>query len=91
VEGNSRFVQFEDIKAANKKRLRSHGLPQAPPQVTTPPTQVTTPLPPPHVTTQSAPAHVTTPPVPDQETALLTSQEKSPHRAISLSLIVLYG
>jgi hypothetical protein len=53
VKGNSKFVRLEDIKAANRKRLRSHGLPQAPPQVTTP-------QPPRHVTTQSAPAHVTT-------------------------------
>jgi hypothetical protein len=39
VKGRSRFVQPGAFEAANKKRLRSHDLPQSPP----PPTHVTPP------------------------------------------------
>ncbi|KAK2403533.1 hypothetical protein QL285_052959 [Trifolium repens] len=78
-KGHSRFVRPGELEKANKKRLRSSRLPQAPPHVTTPPTpprQLTIlPAPPSHVTAPaSPPTNVTTPPAIDQEA--------SPHHEI---------
>ncbi|WJX62089.1 Asparagine-rich protein (ARP protein) [Trifolium repens] len=71
-KGHSRFVRPGELEKANKKRLRSSRLPQAPPHVTTPPTpprQLTIlPAPPSHVTAPaSPPTNVTLPPAIDQE------------------------
>lgn len=77
MKGRSRFVQPGALEAANKKRLRSHDLPQAPP----PPTHVTPP-PAPIQETYPLTSKVTTPSTLVQVTELSFSQATSHHHSI---------
>jgi hypothetical protein len=77
VKGRSRFVQPGALEAANKKRLRSHDLPQAPPQ----PTHVTPP-PAPVEETYPLTSKVSTLPAIVEVTELPSSQATSHNHSI---------
>lgn len=77
MKGRSRFVQPGALEVANKKRLRSHDLPQAPP----PPTHVTPP-PAPVQETYPLTSKVTTLPEIVEVTELPSSQATSHNHSI---------